>query len=264
MAITAIICLFPLYVMIVSSLQSQDQVFAIPANFVPNPVRFDNYIQVWSSMPLARYIVNGLIVSLGSIVLTLVVAVLAAFPLAKLEIPGKKAIMTGLLFTQMFAPPVVLLSLFRIFRKLHLLDTLAGLIIVNTAFSLAFTTLLITDFFEMIPYEILEAATIDGCSKMNLLTKILLPVSSPGLVVTSIYVFTQVWNEFLFAFTFISSNEKFTPIVGLFRFIQVPGVQLPQWHLAMAASVIISIPALILFYLQRGSLSKGLTGGAIK
>ena len=110
----------------------------------------------------------------------------------------------------------------------------------------------------------LEAATIDGYSRLKVLTKILLPISLSGILIVSIYIFTRVWNEFLFAFTFVSSSEKYTPIVGLFNFIQVLGVQLPQWQLAMSASSILTIPALLLFFFQRNSLSKGMTSGAIK
>lgn len=262
--LVVLICLFPSYVIILSSLQGQEQVLTIPAKFIPNPVRFDNYIKVWSNMKLATYIKNGLILSLGTIVVTLVISSLAAFPLAKLKIPGKRLLMIGLLFTQMFAPAVVLLPLFKLFKQLHLLNSLFGLIIVNSAFSLAFSTLLIASFFETVPFEVVEAAIIDGCSKLKVLTKILFPISLSGILVVSIYIFTRVWNEFLFAFTFVSSSDKYTPIVGLFNFVQVPGVQLPQWHLAMSASSILTIPALLLFFFQRNSLSKGLTSGAIK
>ena len=264
LVLIALICLFPPYVIVVSSLQGQREVFSIPTKFIPNPVRFDNYIKIWSSMKLSTNIKNGLVVTFGTLILTLMIGSLAAFPLARLKIPGKRLLITGLLFTQMFAPAVVLLPLFKIFRKLHLLDTFLGLIIVNSTFSLAFSTLLIATFFETVPFEVLEAATIDGCSKIKLLTKILLPISLPGIFVVSIYIFTQVWNEFLFAFTFISSTDKYTPIVALFNFIQVPGIRLPPWNLVMAASCILTLPVLLLFYFQRNSLSKGLTAGAIK
>ena len=264
LVLVVLICLFPPYVIIVSSLQGQEEVFSVPARLIPKLLRLDNYIKVWSSMELAANIKNGLIVTFGTIIVTLIVSSLAAFPLARLKIPGKRLLMIGLLFTQMFAPAVLLVPLFKLFHQLHLLNSLFGLIIVNTAFSLAFSTLLITSFFETVPFEVVEAAIIDGCSKLKVLTKILLPISSSGVMVVSIYIFTRVWNEFLFAFIFISSTDKYTPIVGLFNFIQVPGDQLPQWHLAMSASSILTLPALLLFYFQRSSLSKGLTSGAIK
>lgn len=258
------ICLFPVYVIIVSSLQGQKEILSIPAKFIPNPVRFDNYIKVWSSVPLATYIKNGLIVTFGTIFITLIISSLAAYPLALLRIPRKRLIIIGLLFTQMFAPAIVLLPLFKLFQQLHLLNSFFGLIIVNATFSLAFSTLLIASFFETIPHEVLDAALVDGCSKIGVLTKILLPISSSGVLVASIYIFTRVWNEFLFAFTFISSTSKYTPIVGLFNLIQVAGDKVPPWHLAMSASIILSLPVLLLFFFRKASLSKGLTSGAIK
>lgn len=258
------ICLFPPYVIIVSSLQGEREVLSVPAKFIPIPVRFDNYIKVWSRVQLAIYIKNGLVVTFGTVFITLIISSLAAYPLALLRIPGKRLIIIGLLFTQMFAPAVILLPLFKLFQQLHLLNSFFGLIIVNTAFSLAFSTLLIASFFETIPHEVLDAAAVDGCSKIGVLTKILLPISSSGILVVSIYIFTLVWNEFLFAFTFISSTSKYTPIVGLFNLIQVSGDKLPPWHLAMSASAILTMPALLLFFFRRHSLSKGLTSGAIK
>jgi multiple sugar transport system permease protein len=262
--IITFICLFPAYVIIVSSLQGEREVLSIPAKFIPKPIRLDNYVKVWSTTPLANYIKNGLIVNFGTIFVTLIISSLAAYPLALLRLPGKSLIMTGLLFTQMFAPAVVLLPLFKLFQQLNLLNSFLGLIIVNSTFSLAFSTLLIASFFETVPYEVLDAAAVDGCSKLGTLIKILLPITSSGILVVSIYIFTLVWNEFLFAFTFISSYDKYTPIVGLFNLIQVPGDKLPPWHLVMTTSSILSLPALLLFFIQRNSLSKGLTSGAIK
>jgi multiple sugar transport system permease protein len=260
----ALTSLFPPYVILVSSLQIEEQVFSSPARFFPNPINIANYLTVWKVMPLLRYIMNGLYVSVGTICTVLVIASLAAFPLARLKIPGKKAIMLGLLFTQMFAPAVVLLPLFRIFRSIGMLNSLTGLVVVNSAFTLAFTTLLIAGFFETVPHEVLESAIIDGCSKLELLTRMLMPITKSGYLVVSVYVFTVVWNEFLYSLTFISSSIKYVPIVGLFNFIQVPGDMLPPWHLIMTVSSIISVPALILFFIQRGSLAKGLTAGSIK
>lgn len=256
------ICLFPSYIAIVSSLQGKSEVLSVPAKFIPSPVRFDNYIEAWSS--LATYIKNGIIVTFGTIFITLIISSLAAYPLALLRIPGKRLMMILLLFTQMFAPAIVLLPLFKLFKQLHLLNSLFGLIIINTTFSLAFTTLLIASFFETIPHEVLDAATVDGCSKIKVLTKILLPISSSGILVVSIYIFTRVWNEFLFAFTFIFSTSKYTPIVGLFNLIQATGDEIPPWNLVMSASVILTIPALLLFFFRRHSLAKGLISGAIK
>ena len=146
----------------------------------------------------------------------------------------------------------------------NLLDSLLGLILVNSTFCLAFSTLLFKAFFDTIPNDIIEASLIDGCNKFQSIIKIILPISAPGIFVVTVYVFTQVWNEFLFAFTFIFSTEKYTPIVGLFSLIQKPFIKLPPWNLAMVFSVVISIPVIVLFYLRKSDMVKGLSAGAIK
>jgi len=257
-------CLFIPLVAVTSSLQSESQVLSVPAEFIPRPVQFDNYIKIWKETPLLILIRNGLIVTGSSILLVLLIAIPAAFSLAKLKVPKKKLLMMSILLTQMFSPVVVLVPLFNTFQKLHLINTYSGLIIIDSAFSLAFSTLLLTSFFENIPPEVTDAALLDGCGHIQTITKVILPISAPGIFVVTIYIFTNVWNEFLFAFTFISSSDKFTPIVGLFTLIQRPGQMIPPWHLAMAMSVIISLPVILLFYFRKSDMVEGLSAGAIK
>jgi len=258
------VCLFVPFVALITSLQSDTEVLSIPAKFIPRSPRFINYINLWKETSLLINIKNGLIVTLSSVGLVLLISMLAAFALSSLYIPGKEFFMLLLLFTQMFSPVVILLPLFKLFKILNLLNSLLGLILVNSTFCLAFSTLLFKAFFDTIPDDIIEASLIDGCNKFQSIIKIILPISAPGIFVVTIYVFTRVWNEFLFAFTFIFSTEKYTPIVGLFSLIQKPFVKLPPWNLAMVFSVVISIPVIVLFYLRKSDMVKGLSAGAIK
>ena len=258
------VCLFVPFVSLITSFQNDTEVLSIPAKFIPRPPRFINYINLWKETSLLINIKNGLIVTLSSIGLVLLISMLAAFALSSLYIPGKEFFMLLLLFTQMFSPVVILLPLFKLFKILNLLDSLLGLILVNSTFCLAFSTLLFKAFFDTIPNDIIEASLIDGCNKFQSIIKIILPISAPGIFVVTVYIFTQVWNEFLFAFTFIFSTEKYTPIVGLFSLIQTPFIKLPPWNLAMAFSIVISIPVIILFYLRKSDMVEGLAAGAIK
>jgi multiple sugar transport system permease protein len=258
------ICLFIPYIAVVSSLQTDQQVLCVPAEFTAKPVVFRNYIDIWSEVPLARLLWNGVVVTFPTILLTFLIAIPASYALAKLDVPARRSFLILILFTQMFSPAVVLVPLFNLFRALNLLDSYLGLIIINTTFSLAFSTLLLTGFFNTIPNDVLNAALIDGCNNFQTIIKIILPISAPGIFVVTIYIFTQVWNEFFFAFSFINSSDKFTPIVGLFSLIQPPGLIIPPWNLAMAMSVIISIPVVILFYFRQADMAKGLSTGAIK
>lgn len=262
--VVAFTCLFIPYIAIVSSLQSEQQVLSVPAEFIAKPAVFRNYVDIWSKVPLARLLLNGMIVTFPTILLTFSIAIPASYALAKLDVPAKQSFFILILSTQMFSPIVVLVPLFNLFKALNLIDTYLGLIIINTAFSLAFSTLLMTGFFNTIPNDVLNAALIDGCNNFQTIIKVVLPISAPGIFVVGIYIFTQVWNDFLFAFTFINSSDKFTPIVGLNALIQPPGLVIPPWNLAMAMSVIISIPVVVLFYFKRADMVKGLGSGAIK
>lgn len=259
-----VVCLFVPFVTLVTSLQNDTEVLSIPAKFIPRPPTFPNYINIWKETSLAINIKNGLIVTLSSIGLVLLISIPAAFALSKLHIPGKEFFMLLLLFTQMFSPVVIIIPLFKLFKILNLLDSYLGLILTNSTFCLAFSTLLLYAFFSTIPNDIMEASLIDGCNKFQSIIKIILPISAPGIFVITVYIFTQVWNEFLFSFTFIFSTEKYTPIVGLFSLIQKPSGMLPPWNLGMAFSVVISIPVVILFYLRKSDMVGGLAAGAIK
>jgi multiple sugar transport system permease protein len=259
-----VVCVIIPYVTIVTSLQIERNILSSPAKFIPNPVEFKNYVSVWTETQLGKNLISGFIVTFSTIALVLIISIPAAYGLSKLNIPGKNMFIILLLFTQMFSQVVVIVPLFQLLRSMNLLDTYTGLILVNTTFSLAFSTLLLISFFDSIHNDILDAAIIDGCGKMQIIYRIILPISTPGIFVVTVYIFTIVWNDFLFAFLFISSASKTTPIVGLFHLIQPSGFILPPWHLAMAFAVLMSIPVILLFYMRKSDMVEGLTAGSIK
>lgn len=264
MVVIAVICLFPPAIIVSTSLKELQDVFKIPAGWIPTPFAWSNYVEIWDQIPMVQWLYNSTVVAVGTILLSLAIAIPAGYAFARLRFPGKSVVIMTTLLTQMFSPVIIIGPLFRLFKTLHLLDSHIGLILGNTAFSLAFSTLLMSSFFEMMPKELEDAALIDGCGRLQSLLRIFIPLASSGIFVVSIYIFIQAWNNFLFAFTFISSSEKDILIVGIYKMVQLSTGQMPKWNYVMVTSVYSSIPIVVLFFLRRRTLARGLTAGAIR
>jgi len=161
----------------------------------------------------------------------------------------------------MFSPVIVVISLFKIIARLGLLNNLLSLIFTNGVFTLAFAIWLLSGYFSSVPKEIEEAALIDGCSRMQSVVRVLLPVAMPGVITTVIYTFITAWNEFMFALTFITSMDKRPLTLGLYNFV---GRWTVQWQYLMAAAILALIPVVVLFMFIERDLVKGLAGGAVK
>jgi len=259
--ITSCCILFQFFVMLSTSLKPKAEVFHIPPYWIPHHIRFLNYIEMWKIAPLARYFLNSIIVASGATALAIGVAIPAAYALARLRFNGRRAFLYLVLITQMFSPIVIIIGLYRAMAVMGMLNTYQSLIITFAAFNQAFSVWLLTGYFQTIPLEIEEAALIDGCSRMQALRWILFPLSAPGIVATVIFVFIWAWNEFMIALTFTSTPEMRLLTVGLFRFM---GRYEIEWHYLMGASLLATIPVLVLFLLIQRKLVQGLTAGAIK
>jgi multiple sugar transport system permease protein len=263
------IVLFPFAVMITTALKTPAAISApsgpdTPYHFIPTQPRLANFVEVFRAMPLARNFLNSLIIACGATLLNLLCAIPAAYALARLNFPGKKGILFLVLTTQMFSPIVLIIALFAQFTNYGMLEgarVYGALIVANAAASLAFGIWLLTGYFSTIPTEVEEAALIDGCSRWQTISRIIIPVSLPGVVTTVIFAFIAAWNEFVFALTFVSS-DKFKPLtVAIPSFIGQYGT---QWQLLMAAALLATIPVVVLFLGVEKHLVRGLTAGSIK
>lgn len=256
-----VILLFPFFVMISTMIKGGPDVYAVPPRWIPSHVEWSNFANVWTQYDLARYFVASLIIALGATVLNTLLSVPAAYAVARLRFPGRKFAMYLLLMIEMFSPVIVIISLFKVVAGFHMLDTYGSLIVLDALFTVAFNTWMMNGYFKTIPKDIEEAALIDGCNRVQTMTRIMLPISVPGLVTVMIYAFIFAWNEFLFALTFISSKDKMPLTIGLYNFV---GQFNTQWqYLAMAAFLAL-IPVLVLFYVIEKRLVAGLAGGAVK
>jgi multiple sugar transport system permease protein len=260
-ALVAIIFLIPYIRMLTTSLTPKSELYSIPAEYLPTWFDFSNFITVWDSAPIASYIVNTLIIAGAATVLVLVVAVPAAYYLARFRFKSRNLILLLVLATQMFAPTSMVIGIYREFVALGLVNTYTSLILVNAAFNLAFSVWILTGFFSSIPAEVEEAAMLDGCSRMKVLRTITLPLALPGLLTAIIFTFIAAWNEFVVALTLTSSPAIRPLTVGITGFI---GLYEVQWHYVFAVSLIAIIPVVILFISIEKWLVSGLTAGSIK
>ena len=251
----------PYLQMILTALKSQEEITAIPSTYLPKRWAFENFTGVWKEIPLATYLKSSFIIAICATLIVIVIAIPAAYYVARNNFRGKKAFLLLVLVTQMFAPTALVVGIFREIVKFHLVDTYLALILIYAAFNMAFSIWILSSFFASIPKEVEEAAWIDGCSRFTTLTKIVLPLALPGLVTAFIFTFIAAWNEFVIALTLTSSPEHEPLTVGLTSLI---GQYQVQWNFLFAGSLIAIVPVVILFALIEKWLVGGLTAGSVK
>jgi multiple sugar transport system permease protein len=259
--IILIFMLFPFFVMVSTMLKDGKAVYSSPPFWIPHHIEWSNFVTVWTQYDLSHYFLVSIIIALGATALNALLCVPAAYAVARLEFPGRKVALYMLLMIEMFSPVIVVISLFKIINRMGLYDTLWSIIIMDALFTVAFNTWMMNGYFRTIPKDIEEAALIDGCSRTQTITKIMLPIAVPGLVTVMIYAFIYAWNEFLFALSFISSKNKMPLTIALYNFV---GRWTTQWQYLTLAAFLAIIPVLVLFYIIEKRLVAGLAGGAVK
>jgi len=259
-----VVIVLPYVLMLSGALKSPEEIVSREFTVIPQDPRPGNFVEVFQAMPLARFFLNSTVIAVGAMLLVLVCAIPAAYALGRLRFAGRRPILFAILTTQMFSPIVLIIALFSEFTHYGLLEgwrCYIALILADAACRLAFSIWLLTGYFATVPREIEEAALIDGCSRPQALLRVLLPICKPGVVTTMIFAFITAWNEFVFALTFVPSDE-FRPLtVAIPSFIGQYGA---QWQLLMAASLLATVPVVVMFLLVERHLVRGLGAGAIK
>ncbi|WBW96250.1 carbohydrate ABC transporter permease [Oceanirhabdus sp. W0125-5] len=253
---------FPSVVMILTSLKKYEEVVCWPPKWFPDVIQWSNFSDVWSrSYNIKTGFINSLIVSSSTMIICIVLGSLAAYSLARFKFTGRKSFLFVMLATQMFSPVVFIIPMYEIMKSLHLLNTYACLILPNTAFSLPMTVWLLTGYFKSISTNLEEAAMVDGCSRVQAIFKVILPIAAPGIISAGIFAFIVAWNDLLFAMTFITRDEMRTLTLML---TDIGTAFEVYWHKKMAASVIGVLPVTLLFIAIQKHLVSGLTSGAVK
>lgn len=261
--IAAICCfsLFPIFWAIGTSFKTQAQIYALPPEWIPSPFTWANYIQVILNSGMLRFFFNTAIVSIGATAISLTIGILAAYGFSRYKFPGARTLLWSILFTRVLPRVTLIVPFYITLRNLRLLNTYPGLILVYLMVVMPISVWLLKGFFDNVPREIEEAAIVDGCSSIGMLLRIVLPISVPAIAAVGMYTFILAWNEFLFALLMTTDASTRTISVALAFYIDEAGV---HWGPLMAASVLMSIPAVIVFSLSQRSLVKGLSEGAVK
>ncbi len=255
----------PLYIILSSSVKPLVDVRG-EFSWIPTRVTLSAYSEMWSTIPLARYLANSLLVSVVATVLSLVVATFAAYAVARLPFRGSRAFSMLVLSTQMFPGILFLLPLFLVFVQiqtrlgLQLTGTYTGLIVTYLTFALPFSIWMLVGYFAALPRELEEAALIDGNGPIGALFRVVLPVARPGIVAVGVFAFVTAWGEVLFASVLTDRGTR-TLAVGLQAYASQSSV---LWNQLMAASVVVSIPVLVGFLFLQRYLVAGLSSGAVK
>ena len=260
------VILFPFYMMLVTSFKTQALLLLNPLDFSINfaqglPELFKSYFVVFKDYNFGRYMLTSTIVSLGTVVITLIFAIPAAYAVARLNFFGKNFLSTSILIIYLFPAIVLVIPLYTIFSQLGLRNSIEGLLIVYTATTLPVAIYMLQGYFKSIPKELEEAGIIDGQNWLGIIFKIILPLSLPAISSVALYVFMIAWNEFLFSLMFLDRPNTFT-LSRAIQFLNV-GAETPRQYL-MAGSVVVTLPILIIFVYFEKYLVSGLTAGSVK
>jgi multiple sugar transport system permease protein len=248
-----------------SSLKTSIEIRHFPPALLPSSPRLLNYVDIWNVVPLGTFFVNSAIVTLAAMVGQVCSATLVAYGFSRFRFPGREAIFLLVISTILLPREVVLIPTFLIFKALSWLDTLLPLIVPAFFGGGAFFIFLLRQFFLTLPRELDEAAKIDGANSFQILLRILVPLAKPALATTAIFSFLAHWNDFLEPLIYLNSPKNFTVALGLRYFQTLPNeAQEPREQLLMAASLVVTAPILIIFFLAQRYFVQGIVMSGIK
>jgi len=257
-----VIFLFPIYWMIISSFHTNPELMRFPPKFGLSDSGLRNYANILMQQRYITNFTNSIIISSSSVILSILLSVFAGYAFSRYPIKGKGILMGLILNVQIFPVTVIIISLFTFYSRLGMLDTYGGIILANIIYSLPFTVWFIKAFFDTIPKSIDEAAFIDGCSRTRVLTSIIVPLITPGIIAIGIYTFLYSWDDFIFALTILRSESMKTLPLGLVQSFM--GEYVHDYAGMMTLSVLASLPVVAAFLLTQKYMIAGLTNGAVK
>ena len=257
------ILMVPFGWMISTALKPIQQIFVFPPSWIPSPVMFENFWLGWTHVPMTRYLLNTMYITAVAIVGVVSSSSLVAYGFARLRAPGKEVLFLLLLSTLMLPQQVTLIPNFLLFKWLGWLNTYQPLLV--PAFTAApFFVFLLRQFYMTIPFELDEAARIDGCGTLGIFWRILLPLSKPVIATVAVFVFFNRWNSFLWPLIYLSSPEKYTLAIGLSFFHSAQTETLTYWNWLMAVTLLVAIPPLLVFFFAQRYFVQGIALTGLK
>lgn len=260
-AVIGVFAFGPVYWLLVTAFTPNDDVFRFPPRLWPERFTLEHFANLADNAVLGRYLVNSLIVSTLTAVLTVLVSAYTAYSFSKFRYRGRRSLMSLILASQMFPQALLLITLYLVFSAYRMLNSYLALVLSFTTFTLPLCVWMLKGFFDTIPNELLEAAKVDGAGQGAVIHRILLPVSLPGLVATGLFAFIRGWNDFIFALTLAGPAKQTLPPGLVNTYL---GEFQAAWPDLMAASLVVSLPVVIGFVVLQRYLVAGLTSGAVK
>ena len=254
--------LVPILYAVILSISEGSGALTSGTGILPGQITFDNYRRILLEESFLRWLLNSAVLSVGTMLLAMSTSVTASYAFSRFKFKGKKAVLQVLLLLNAFPQILTMFALFRLFKNLNLLNSHLGLILIYAGSMCIFSIWNMKGYFDSIPIEIEEASKIDGASDMQLIRKIILPLARPAIIVTAVMVLIFVWNEYLFATTFMLKEESYTLAGGLYQ-LQANDYS-RSWPLFSAAAILVSIPILIIFFCIQKYMVSGLTAGGVK
>lgn len=260
--IICMVALIPILYAVTLSLSDGSSAFTTGLSLLPKSPTLKNYGAILIEEPFLLWLKNSLVLSVGTMVIAMTTAVMAAYAFSRYRFKGKNAVLQMLLILNAFPQILTMFAVFRLFKTLHLLNSYGGLILVYAGSMCIFSIWNMKGFFDTIPVEIEEAARIDGAGTGRLLAQIILPLARPAIIVTAVMVLIFVWNEYLFATTFMMNESSYTLAGGLYQLQSNDYSR--SWSLFSAAAILVSLPVLLLFFSIQKYMVSGLTAGGVK
>lgn len=261
LVIILIFILLPFYWVLITAFKYDKDIITRPISYFPPSITFNNFIEAWNNVGFSKYFLNSVIVSGSVMIADILLSILIAYPMTRFKFKGRKVMFIILLCTQFLPVAMMIIPLFLIFKSMHLIDSLASVIIAIIAFKFSFSSILMIGFMSKIPVTIEEAAMIDGCNRLQSLFKIIVPILQPGIIAVGSFAFINAWKEYLFTLMFINSPVKLTISVGLSNMLSEYSI---SYGLLAAGCIIAMIPPILVFAYIQKFLVQGIASGAVK
>jgi len=252
--------LMPLYWIVVTSLKTNVAIYREPS-LIPTTITFDSYNFVLTKTPFLLYVKNSFIVTIVTTLLSMAIGTLAAYAITRLHFVGRQWVARSVVVTYLVPASLLFIPMFQVIYSLGLMDNVVGLMVTYLTFTVPFATWMMIGYFRNVPFELEDAALVDGCSRVQALARIMLPMALPALAVVALFSFTLSWNEFLYALVFIGSDSQKTLTLGLIGLVR--GDTFP-WGPMMAASLLGALPPVVVYIISQRWVVSGLSAGSVK
>jgi multiple sugar transport system permease protein len=257
----SLLTFFPIYWMLVSTFQPNQYTMHYPPSLFPQEIQFRQFFELFANYPIALWLRNSFLLATMSMLICTGLSVLGAYALSSLRWYGRQGFGFFLLITQMLPEMLIVIPIYLLYRNLRLLDSLPAVSVIDAAFALPVCIWILKGVFDTVPHEVLDAAVVDGCNELNVLWRIVLPLSTPGLVAVAVVAFFSAWNEYLFAVILLQSGQLQPASVGLTTLKGTGFTPIEQY---MAAGLVFAILPVIFYLVMQRYIVAGLTAGAVK